>query len=128
MRILIDTHVFLWMDAEPSRLSPHAASILKRLEVDVFVSVVSIWEIAIKQAIGKLTLSTPLTDAIKAHKINSGLQILPVTLPHVLGVESLPLHHKDPFDRLLIAQAISEDMTIVSADHVYASYPVRHLW
>jgi PIN domain nuclease of toxin-antitoxin system len=103
-------------------------SILKRSDVDIFVSVVSIWEIIIKQAVGKLEITAALSQAIKTHEETSGLQILPVMLPHVLSVESLPLHHKDPFDRLLIAQAITEDMTLVSADHVFTSYPVLHLW
>ena len=93
----------------------------------VWLSVVSVWEIVIKAQLGKLNLRLPLPHIV-THQQANGLQVLPVTLPHVLAVEGLPPVHKDPFDRLLVAQAVVEGVELVSADPVFAQYPVRSLW
>jgi PIN domain nuclease of toxin-antitoxin system len=128
MRLLIDTHVFLWMDDDPSKVSISVQQAFLRDDVEVFLSVVSLWEIAIKKRIGKLQLDSQLLDMVDAHRRQNGFRILPVTLPHVLAVEFLPDIHKDPFDRLLIGQAIADDRTIATADPLFADYPVRTIW
>jgi PIN domain nuclease of toxin-antitoxin system len=113
------------MDDAQDKLSPLVRQAVLETDHDIAVSVVSVWEIVIKQAVGKLTIKKPLRDILAEQQRDNGLHILPVTLDHVLAVEDVPLHHKDPFDRLLIAQAIFEDAT---ADPAFADYPVRVLW
>lgn len=93
-----------------------------------FVSIVSIWEIAIKYGIGKLNLEVPFDDFIDRQIIPNGIQLLDLKLEHLKLVSALPLHHRDPFDRLLIAQAIIEDILIISADRVFSLYPVQRMW
>lgn len=128
MRVLLDAHVFLWNDLEPRKLPPGVLAFLRRADVETFLSVVSVWEIIIKQAIGKLNLDTPLLETVSQYRSLNNLQILQVALNHVFAVDGLPNHHKDPFDRLLIAQAISETMTIVTNDPAIAKYGVPILW
>jgi PIN domain nuclease of toxin-antitoxin system len=127
MRLLLDTHTFIWWDSDPARLSAVALAALRDPANAVWLSVVSVWEIIIKAQIGKLNLRLPLPHIVTQQQAN-GLQVLPVTLPHVLAVEGLPPVHKDPFDRLLVAQAVVEGVELVSADQVFAHYPVRLLW
>lgn len=127
MRLLLDTHTLIWWDSDPARLSAVALAALRDPANTVWLSVVSVWEILIKAQLGKLSLALPLPDIVAAQQAN-GLQILPVTLSHSLALDGLPSCHKDPFDRLLIAQAIVERAELVSADHVFARYPVRLLW
>jgi PIN domain nuclease of toxin-antitoxin system len=127
MKLLLDTHAFIWWDSDPARLSVPALAALRDPANAVWVSVVSIWEIVIKSQLGKLTLRLPLPDIV-AHQQANGIQILPATLAHTLAVERLPPVHKDPFDRLLIAQANEEGAELVSADPIFAHYPVRLLW
>ena len=127
MKLLLDTHVLIWMDTDPSQLSSAASSALQDPSNTVYLSVVSVWEIIIKTRLNKLTLQQPLAQLL-SDQIANGVQILPVQLPHVLAVDTLPPIHKDPFDRLLLAQAIVEDAEFVTADHLFAQYPVRILW
>src|SRR4051794_13113821 len=100
----MDTHTFIWWDSDPSRLSARALAVLQDPATLVLLSVVSVWEILIKSQLGKLSLRLPL-EQILAQQVGNGLRILHVTLEHALGLEALPDIHKDPFDRLLIAQA-----------------------
>jgi PIN domain nuclease of toxin-antitoxin system len=127
MRLLLDTHTFIWWDSDPARLSAAALAALCDPANTVWLSVVSVWEILIKAQLGKLSVRLPLPDIIAQQQAN-GLQVLPVTLPHSLALEGLPPVHKDPFDRLLIAQAVVEGAELVSVDHVFVQYPVRLLW
>jgi PIN domain nuclease of toxin-antitoxin system len=128
MNYLLDTHVFIWMDSEPLQLSPTVETILKNKSNAVFLSVVSAWEIQIKTQIGKLALSMPVEAVIQEQQKNNGLQILPVTLAHALKVGELLLHHKDPFDRLLVAQAIVEACTLITKEPVLSEYDVKVIW
>jgi PIN domain nuclease of toxin-antitoxin system len=123
----LDTHEFIWWDSDPSRLSAPALACLQNPSSTVLLNVVSVWEMVIKLQLGKLTLSTPLRTILAQQQAN-GLQILPLTLDHVLAVEGLPTPHKDPFDRLLIAQANVEGAVLLSADAIFAQYPVQVLW
>jgi len=121
MKLLLDTHVFIWWDSDPARLSPHALAALEDPANQVVLSTVSIWEIVIKSALGKLQVRQPLGQIVMQQQSN-GLVMLPVLLEHVLAVEALPPLHKDPFDRLLVAQAKVERAEFVSADQLLAAY------
>ena len=127
MRLLLDTHAFIWWDSDPSRLSAAALAALRDPANTVWLSVISAWEILIRAQLGKLTMRLPLPDIIDQQQTN-GIQILPMTLPPLLALEGLPPIHRDPFDRLLIAQAVAEGAQLVSADHVFVQYPIRRLW
>ena len=117
---LLDTHVVLWGGREPGRLSQRAAEILLA-EADVYVSAASVWEIETKRQIGKLQLDIDL----ERHLLDHGFRDLPVTAGHARQLALLPLIHRDPFDRMLAAQAMAEDLTLVTADRQLAAYPVR---
>ena len=128
MKLLLDTHAFIWWDSEPDRLpSIVREHCLNRANM-VLLSVASVWEIQIKRQLGKLNLRIPLPEILSGQQETNGLLILPITLAHVLELDSLAAHHKDPFDRLLIAQARAEDAILVSGDSVFSSYDVRLLW
>lgn len=123
MKLLLDTHVVLWWLDEPSQLSEAARVEITNTENTVLVSAVVAWEIGIKRELGKPTAPTDLEAAITA----AGFDSLPITIAHALGVESLPTPHRDPFDRLLVAQAILEGCTLVSRDSQQRQYPVPFL-
>jgi PIN domain nuclease of toxin-antitoxin system len=123
LRLLLDTHALLWALIAPGRLSPTAADAIQDGANEVFVSVVSAWEIEIKRAKGKLPMPVPLSDALAEQRFKT----LPVTFRDVLAVESLPRRHRDPFDRMLIAQAQLEGMTLVTSDREVRHYPVATL-
>lgn len=127
MRGLFDTHAFIWWDSHPSRLSSRVLAFLHDPANTLLLSAASIWEIVIKVQLGRLTLTTPLAEIISQQTAN-GIEILPITVEHVLGIQSLPSIHKDPFDRALIAQAQIEHAVLLSADATVASYPVSVLW
>jgi PIN domain nuclease of toxin-antitoxin system len=127
MKILLDTHTFIWCDSDPSKLSATAVSLLKNPGNTVLVSVVSIWEMIIKQQIGKLSLKVPLRTILSQQQAN-GIQVLPMNLDHVLSLENLPVIHKDPFDRLLITQANVEGAALLSADAIFSQYAVNVVW
>lgn len=129
MKLLLDTHVLIWWRDSPEKLSVDAFTAISSTDNEVFLSTVVIWEVQIKLAIKKIELKTPLGDAIDAERKANGFQILPVTLDHAFYIEKLPLlAHKDPFDRMLISQAMVEDMTIVTADRKFGEYDVKLLW
>jgi len=127
MKLLLDTHAFIWWDSDPAQLSAAALAALRDPANEVWLSVATVWEMVIKAQLGKLTLRLPLADIVSQQQAN-GLCILPLTLAHALAVEGLPAFHKDPFDRVLIAQANVEGAELVSADQVVRQYPVRVLW
>jgi PIN domain nuclease of toxin-antitoxin system len=127
MKLLLDTHAFIWWDSDPTRLSAKALAALGDRSNEALLSVASVWELVIKAQLGKLALRLPLADIIRQQQAN-GLRVLPVNLAHILGVEGLPPLHKDPFDRLLIAQANAEGADLVSADPMVTQYPVRVHW
>lgn len=127
MKLLLDTHIFIWWADQPERLSPAALSALEDEANELLLSVASIWEMQIKIQLGKLKLSLPLKELLKNQQETNDLTFLPVTLTHVLALEALPSHHKDPFDRLLIAQSLEEELTIVTADSQFPAYSVKLL-
>lgn len=128
MKLLLDTHTFIGWNSKSIQLSQRALELCNDSTNRLLFSVVSAWEIQIKVQLGKLSLNEPLSEMIENQQQTNNLEILPITLNHVLALNSLPLHHKDPFDRLLIAQTISEEAVIVSRDGVFENYPVTVEW
>lgn len=127
MKLLLDTHIFIWWADQPEKLSPAALSALEDDANELLLSVVSVWEMQIKIQLGKLKLSLPLKELLKKqHEIND-LTVSAVALTHVLALDALPFHHKDSFDRSLIAQSIEEGLTIVTADSQFSLYSVKLL-
>lgn len=128
MNLLLDTHAFNWWDQAPAKLSRVAHNAIADPANTVHLSVASLWEIVIKSELGRLHLQDPL-DAVDAAQVaTNGFRVLPVELRHVYSLRGLPLHHKDPFDRILMAQSIADGLTIVTKDAVFALYPVTTLW
>ncbi|MEI6783753.1 MAG: type II toxin-antitoxin system VapC family toxin [Verrucomicrobiota bacterium] len=128
MNLLLDTQAFLWLDSDQAKLSAPARQACANPENTLWLSVASAWEMQIKTALGKLRLTRPLGQIIAEQQTANGLQVLTVNLAHVLALQALPPHHKDPFDRLLIAQAKSEGWDIVSKDPEFSAYGVPVIW
>ena len=128
MKLLLDSHSFVWWRDEPVKLSPTAFAEISNPNNNIFLSVVTVWELQIKIALNKFVIKGKLENAVQDEQHNNGVQILPVQLSHALYLENLPPHHKDPFDRLLISQSIVENMTLVSADANFAKYQMNLLW
>ena len=128
MNLLLDTHAFLWADAEPDKLAAQARAACEDPANEIVLSAARVWEIQIKAMLGKLSLRKPLRDLLGDWVRDGGLVILPVHLAHVLRLDSLPSLHRDPFDRLLVAQALAEGWPIVSHDSAVAQYPVPVSW
>jgi PIN domain nuclease of toxin-antitoxin system len=127
MRVLLDTHAFLWFIDDSSRLSPQAKDLLES-DTDLLLSTASLWEIAIKTSIGKLTLAQPYNVFIPEQLALNSIGELPISIEHLALLSELPFHHRDPFDRLLVAQAIVESLAVVSADATLDAYSITRLW
>jgi PIN domain nuclease of toxin-antitoxin system len=128
MKILLDTQAFLWFINDASELSRRAKKIFLDEENDLLLSLASVWEMAIKLSIGKLKLKQPLDKFIPAQLQENNITQLDITFRHVAKVASLPFHHRDPFDRLIISQALEENIPILSSDEAFDSYKVKRLW
>lgn len=126
MKQLLDTHTLLWFTIGDPRINPNL-----RLQIennDNFLSIASVWEIAIKYSIGKLTLAMSFDDFVEQQIIGNGITIKTINQQHISVIAQLPLHHRDPFDRMLIAQAIVENIPIISADKKLDAYAIQRLW
>lgn len=129
MKLLLDTHVFLWLVTAPDKVSQPALDAYQDRKHEVFLSVASAWEAQIKQQIGKLREVThSLREILTVEREKRNVKLLGVELDHVFALGELPLHHRDPFDRLIIAQAIAEKAKVVTADPEFPNYPVEILW
>ena len=128
MRVLLDTHTFLWFLLEDPQLSTTASDVIIDSTNDVEVSPATYWEIAIKIRLGKYALPEPYDIFIEREITTNDFHILPIEPKHTAVLTTLPLHHRDPFDRLLIAQALVEAMPILSVDTAFDAYPVTRLW
>jgi PIN domain nuclease of toxin-antitoxin system len=128
VKLLLDTHVFIWWFNEPEKLSKKVLAACEDNKNELTLSVASIWEMQIKMQLGKLRLTHSIKDLISIHRATYDLQILPIFLNHVLELDNLPVHHRDPFDRILIAQANAENQVIVTKDQIFEEYPVQLLW
>jgi PIN domain nuclease of toxin-antitoxin system len=126
IRVLIDAQVFLWGIQQEDRLSRRVQTLLP--QSDVWISVASLWEIITKVQIGKLVLPSPVSEYLSAKLRANGVLVLPLTFEHVRRLEELPLHHRDPFDRMLIAQSLAENVPIITSDPWFKQYPVQVVW
>ncbi len=127
-RLLLDTHVFLWWVADDPNLTAAARAAIADVNNECYLSLASCWEMAVKSSIGKLRLARPVGRFVSEQLAANGFPLLNIELRHAAKVEKLPFRHRDPFDRLLIAQAITEKLTVVTADSVFADYGVTLLW
>ncbi len=128
MKYLLDTMVWLWSVGPTEKIGRDGLKILSSGFEEVFFSAVSAWEIAIKARVGKFHLPEPPGTYVRTRIAAQGIPMLSITPDHCLGVYDLPLHHGDPFDRLLIAQAIAEDMAILTSDRSFEKYNVHLVW
>ncbi|MCK5202169.1 MAG: type II toxin-antitoxin system VapC family toxin [Spirochaetales bacterium] len=128
MKILLDTHTFLWAISDDPRLSANAEDIYMDSGNELFFSTISYWEISIKISIGKLILADNWQQIIDREMINNGIKWLDLKKEHIHGIIDLDFHHRDPFDRLLIAQAQHEELAILTIDKFIAEYNVKTLW
>jgi PIN domain nuclease of toxin-antitoxin system len=128
MKLLVDTHVWLWLQVAPERIDANALSLLADTENEVMMSAASAWEIAIKHALGRLPLPVPPAQYVPSRMSRAGIAALPVLHAHALRVAELPPHHRDPFDRLLVAQAQHEGLTLVTNDRQLEAYEVTIVW
>ena len=127
MNLLLDTHIFIWLQVALGNLSAQRIQMLKNTQNALFLSLASIWEMQIKIQNGKFSFPKSLSDIIKEQQTVNNLQILPIAAEHIYELDNLPFHHKDPFDRLLIAQAIVENYTLVTDDANFSAYPIKIL-
>lgn len=128
MRYLFDTHTLLWLTTDDIALTKKARTIFLNSENEIYLSMASLWEMAIKISINKLVLKESLEDFTRNHIIDNDIQILKIELPHIYRVERLPFHHRDPFDRLIISQAIEDNLPIISSDEKFDNYSVTRIW
>lgn len=128
MRLLLDTHVFLWFLAGDARLRAPIRGRIENKTHDKFLSVASVWEMAIKVSLGKLKLKDPLGEIVDRGAGANGITVIAIAKDHALRVGTLPWHHRDPFDRLLAAQAMHEGMAILTGDPAFDAYGVRRVW
>jgi PIN domain nuclease of toxin-antitoxin system len=128
VRILLDTHAFIWWITGDRRLSDRARGAIGAAEHEVFVSAVSAWEIVTKARLGRLRITERVDRFVPEQLEANAFQALPLTMRHALGLAALPDLHRDPFDRMLVAQALAEQMPLVTGDRAVAAYPVDTIW
>lgn len=128
MRILLDTQAFLWMLSGAGDLSSRARKHVVDADNDLYLSLASIWEIAIKSSIGKLRIAEPIETFLPAQMRANDIEQLGITFRHVARVAVLPFHHRDPFDRLLVCQAAEEKLTLISSDPIFDRYKIPRIW
>ena len=127
MRVLLDTHAFLWWVSDDPQLTARARTTIQGAE-DVFLSVACCWEMAIKISLGKLQLAQPIERFVSEQLLANEFTLLPIGLDETGRAARFPFHHRDPFDRLLAAQALEQKLTVVSADPLFRKYGVKRAW
>lgn len=128
MNYLIDTQVFIWLNADPGRLTSRFMQLSQSGQNHFYLSMASVWEMQIKQQLGKLTLPTSVYKLVQQNQKMSDMELMPIELTHIDHLNQLPDTHKDPFDRLIIAQALCQSMPVISADQVFQHYPIQVVW
>ena len=128
MRGLIDTSTFLWFISGNSRLSDTVRTLIAEIGNEIFLSIASLWEIAIKMSLGKLELSMSYEDLLSAQIEDNEINLLPIEKHHLKELVKLPFYHRDPFDRLIISQGISENLPVLTCDRLFNEYPIEKLW
>jgi PIN domain nuclease of toxin-antitoxin system len=126
--LILDTHTFLWFVFGSIRMSEKAEALIQDPANRKFLSLATPWEVGIKVSTGKLTVSQPVDQFFAEEMYANSVQMLPITLAHIARVSTLPFHHRDPFDRILIAQSLTENMALVSADAALDAYSIVRLW
>jgi PIN domain nuclease of toxin-antitoxin system len=127
-RLLLDTHAFIWLATGDIRVRERTRDVVKDVRTELHLSVASVWELAIKSSLGKVKLEVPLAALVDSQVVALRVNLLDVQRAHALLVEELPYHHRDPFDRMLVAQAIHEGLAILSGDDAFDDYPARRVW
>jgi PIN domain nuclease of toxin-antitoxin system len=127
VNLLVDTHAMLWFVVGDDRLSPTARAAIESPETTSYISVASWWEVAIKCSLNKLRIDHPLEEFM-THRVDEGFRVLSIDTQHLPALATLPFHHRDPFDRLIISQAMSESMPICTSDNHFSSYDVQLVW
>ena len=128
MRCILDTHAFLWYMHDDPRLSDYARELFLDATNEVLLSVASLWEMAIKASLGRLELHLPFPELVDQEILGNGMELLPILPTHIEEVSRLPVYHKDPFDRLIIAQAMAEGLPVITRDGAFSSYDITVLW
>lgn len=128
MKYLLDAHTLLWFVAGAAHLPSSVRSLIEDPLNQRFVSIATLWEVAIKVNLGKLTMAVTFSELAPKYLFENDMTILPITVAHLQKVVQLPFHHRDPFERLLIAQSIVEDMPVLSRDRLFDAYPAKRLW
>jgi PIN domain nuclease of toxin-antitoxin system len=128
MRLLLDTHAFLWFIEGNLNLSARARQLIEDENNQRFLSIASLWEISIKVSIGKLELGIPFTEFFQQQVYGNAIALLEIQAEHLDALAKLPFYHKDPFDRLIIAQSVVENIPLVTKDGAFTNYPVMLLW
>ncbi len=128
MRVVLDTHTFLWFIDGDATLSPYARQLIEDRTNERLLSMASLWEMAIKVSLRRLTLRLSFTDLVTEHVYGNAIELLEIRPNHLDVLTTLPFHHKDPFDRMIIAQGQAENIPIVSRDPAFDDYAIRRLW
>ena len=128
MTYLLDTHTFLWAINDDPKLPEQVAAVLENGENELYLSIASLWEIAIKVSLGKLQLDFSFIDLVTLKLVKSDVQILAITPEHLTVLSELPFHHRDPFDRLIVAQTKAEEMVLLTRDKTLKSYGIDSMW
>ncbi len=128
MKLLLDTHTFLWFIAGDNQLDQYARQLIENPQNQRYLSVASVWEITIKSSLGRLQVPMPPSQLIQDHVWTNAIELLPIVSAHLDSLYGLPYHHKDPFDRLMIAQAIQDEMVLITKDKLFNAYGVKLAW
>ncbi|MBF0547148.1 MAG: type II toxin-antitoxin system VapC family toxin [Candidatus Riflebacteria bacterium] len=128
MNLLLDSHTFLWFIEGNSKLSFQAKQLIENQENEKLISIASLWEIGIKISLGRLSLLQPFEELFTKQMELNGFLLLPIRTAHISRIISLPFHHRDPFDRIIIAQCLEENLSVVSVDFAFDKYPIKRLW
>jgi PIN domain nuclease of toxin-antitoxin system len=128
MKLLLDTHAFIWWDSAPDELSARASALCMDPENELILSVASLWEMQVKAQLGKLTLRGSMRSLVEGQQESNRLQLLPIRPEHTYALDDLPFHHKDPFDRIIVAQAKVEGLCVLSHDSIIRKYPITVEW
>lgn len=128
MKYILDTHALLWITSDSDRLTSKAKSIYLDDKNEIWLSKASVWEMAIKISLKKLQITNNIENFINDHVVGNGIKILDITLEQIYKLETLPFHHRDPFDRLIISQSMTVGIPIISSDHNFDKYNVNRIW
>jgi PIN domain nuclease of toxin-antitoxin system len=128
MKILLDTHTFIWYITDSPQLSQNAKQLIENENTEKLLSLASVWEMGIKHPIGKLNFSRPFMEFIKEQLVITNIGLLGIDFEHIEVITTLPLHHRDPFDRIIIAQAILEGIPVIGADVMFDAYGITRFW